>query len=116
EAEAVRIDAGSYNTLLGRSYSEIAGESRSEHKSQGMGAPERRGTNPQMFSVIAGAPATTDLFEGVNTTWTRYPGGETVGNLLQQATDTFDPANPAKSLPLLMQAYDGMQQLALRPD
>jgi len=116
ESEALRIDVGSYNALLGRSYSEIAGESRSQHKSQGMGAPERRGTNPQLLNVIAGAPATSDLFEGVNTTWTRYPGGERVGNLLQQAADTFDPRNPAKSLPLLMQAYDALQQLASQPE
>ena len=116
ESEAIKIDVGAYNTLLGRSYSEIAGESRSQHKSQGMGAPERRGTLPQLFSVIAGDPAKTDLFDGVNTTWSRYPGGETVGNVLQQASDTFDVRNPSKSLPLLMQAYDAMQQLALKPE
>src|SRR3954471_21936463 len=81
-----------------------------------MGAPERRGTNAQLFSVIGGAPATTDMFEGVNTTWSRYAGGEVVGGLLQQAADAFDPRNPAKSLPVLMQAYDAMQKLATQPE
>src|SRR6266852_450666 len=35
EAGALRVDVGEYNELLGRSYTEIAGESRSQHKSQG---------------------------------------------------------------------------------
>ena len=116
ESEAITIDVGAYNTLLGRSYSEIAGESRSEHKSQGMGAPERRGTNPQLLNVIAGEKAAKDLFEDVNTSWSRYPGGEAVGNLLQQASDTFDPANPSKSLPLLLQAYDALERLSVQKE
>ena len=33
----LRVDTGEYNPLLGKSYSEIAGESRSQHKSQGFG-------------------------------------------------------------------------------
>ncbi|MGZ4779576.1 MAG: PIG-L family deacetylase, partial [Thermoanaerobaculia bacterium] len=116
EEGSLHADAGEYNELLGRSYTEIAGESRSQHKSQGMGAPERRGTLPQLFTLVAGAPATTDLFEGVNTSWSRYPGGEIVGNLLQQAADTFDPRDRAKSLPILLQAYDQLDRLALKPE
>jgi len=40
---AIEIDTGEYNPVLGRSYSEIAGVSRSMHKSQGFGAAQRRG-------------------------------------------------------------------------
>ena len=39
----VKIDLGAYSPLLGRSFTEIAGAARSMHKSQGFGAPERRG-------------------------------------------------------------------------
>src|SRR5713226_2756548 len=39
----VEVDTGDFDAVLGKSYTEIAGISRSQHRSQGMGAPERRG-------------------------------------------------------------------------
>ena len=36
------VDVGAYDPVLGRSYAEIAGESRSQHKSQGFGVLSRR--------------------------------------------------------------------------
>jgi LmbE family N-acetylglucosaminyl deacetylase len=110
-ARSLRVDLGAYNPLLGRSYTEIAAESRSQHKSQGFGSAERRGTTINYFNQLTGDPATTDLFEGINTTWSRYAGGEAVGTILQQASDNFDPKDPSKSIPLLMQAYDAMTKL-----
>ena len=44
QAEAVKVDVGEFDPLLGASYSEIAAISRSMHKSQGFGAAGRRGT------------------------------------------------------------------------
>jgi LmbE family N-acetylglucosaminyl deacetylase len=49
-APALRINTGEYNPLLGKSYSEIAGESRSQHKSQGFGSGGRRGTQYDISS------------------------------------------------------------------
>ncbi|HEY3258543.1 MAG TPA: PIG-L family deacetylase [Gemmatimonadaceae bacterium] len=40
---ALKINVGEYNPLLGKSYSEIAAESRSQHKSQGFGTLQRKG-------------------------------------------------------------------------
>ena len=110
-AKSLRVDLGAYNPLLGRSYTEIAAESRSQHKSQGFGSAERRGTFINYFNQLAGDPATTDLFEGIDTSWSRLPGGEAVGKILQQASDTFDPEDPSKSIPLLLQAHDAMVKL-----
>jgi LmbE family N-acetylglucosaminyl deacetylase len=110
-AKSQRVDLGTYNTILGRAYTEIAAESRSMHKSQGFGAAERRGTQLNYFDLLGGAPAEKDLFDGVDTSWSRYPAGETIGAVLQQAADTFDPNNPAKTLPLLLQAHDLMDRL-----
>jgi LmbE family N-acetylglucosaminyl deacetylase len=110
-AKSLRVDLGTYNTILGRAYTEVAAESRSMHKSQGFGAAERRGTLINYFDVLAGAPAEKDLFDGIDTSWSRYPGGEAVGKVLQQAADTFDPNNPSKTLPLLLQAHDLMDRL-----
>src|SRR5690606_25062950 len=42
-AAPLMLAAGAYDPVLGRSPAEIAGESRSEHRSQGFGALQRRG-------------------------------------------------------------------------
>jgi LmbE family N-acetylglucosaminyl deacetylase len=111
-AKSLRVDLGDYNPVLGRAYTEIAAESRSMHKSQGFGAAERRGTLINYFDLIAGTPAEKDLFDGIDTSWSRYAGGDAIGKVLQQAADTFDPGHPAKTLPLLLQAHDLMDRLA----
>lgn len=110
-AKSLRLDVGTFNPLLGRAYTEIAAESRSQHKSQGFGAAERRGSFLNYFDQLAGDPAATDIFEGIDTSWSRYPGGDAAGKLLQQAYDTFDPKNPSKTIPLLLQAYDLIERL-----
>jgi LmbE family N-acetylglucosaminyl deacetylase len=107
----IRVDLGAFNPLLGRAYTEIAADSRSMHKSQGFGAAERRGSVVNYFKLIAGDPAKDDLFEGIDTTWGRYPGGEAVGKLLQQAYDTFDPKHPEKTIPTLLNALEGLDRI-----
>ena len=115
-AKSLRIDLGTYSPLLGRAYTEIAAESRSEHKSQGFGSAERRGSIINYFDHRGGDPAQKDLYEGVDTRWSRYPGGEKVGDLLQRAADTFNMKNPSASLPLLLQAHAALEQLRANPD
>lgn len=39
----IRINVGEYNPVFGKSYAEIASESRSQHKSQGFGTIQRKG-------------------------------------------------------------------------
>jgi LmbE family N-acetylglucosaminyl deacetylase len=41
----IRINVGEYNPTLGRSYGEIADESRSQHRSQGFGTLQRKGVS-----------------------------------------------------------------------
>ncbi len=115
-AKSLRVDLGTYNSLLGRAYTEIAAESRSQHKSQGFGSAERRGTILNYYDHRAGDPAAKDLFEGIDTSWSRYPGGETVGSILQRAADTFDPKNPQATVPFLIQALNAIDQLKASPE
>jgi LmbE family N-acetylglucosaminyl deacetylase len=115
-ANSLRIDLGTYNPLLGRAYTEIAAESRSQHKSQGFGSAERRGSLLNYYDLRNGAPATKDLFEGVDTSWSRYTGGDAVGAILKQAADSFNPDKPSASLPLLMQALDALTRLGATPE
>lgn len=104
-AKSLRIDLGAYNRQLGRAYTEIAAESRSQHKSQGFGSAERRGTLLNYFDQRGGDPAAADLFEGIDTSWRRYPRGAELDAILKEAADKFDPDNPQASLPLLLRAY-----------
>lgn len=100
----VMIDTGVWNPLLGKSYTEIASISRGMHHSQGTGALERRGTSKNFFVTIGGEPAREDPFDGVDTTWTRVPGGTAVGRILSDAGRSFIPEHPEKTIPLLLEA------------
>src|SRR5579871_203315 len=68
EAELVKqpnkimVDPGEYDPVLGHSYAEIAGMSRSMHRSQGMGAAERPGSVKNYLVMVAGEPPTKEIF------------------------------------------------------
>src|SRR5579883_498650 len=101
---AIHNDTGEFNPILGYSYEQIAGMSRSMHRSQGMGNLGREGAVDSEFTVIGGDAASKDLFDGIETSWNRLPGGPEVGALLAEALRGFEPAHPEKVLPQLMQA------------
>jgi len=100
----VEVDTGEFNPVLGKSYTEIAGMSRSMHRSQGMGAPERRGVSRNYLVTIAGPGAEHDIFDGIDTSWRRLPGGEAVGEVLAAALQAFEPEHPENTVPLLLKA------------
>lgn len=73
-----RMNVGEYDPLLGRSYYEISAESRSQHKSQGFGVLQRKGTifgfvKREASRVNEATPANSEksIFDGVDTTWAR---------------------------------------------
>jgi len=111
QAEAVSVDIGEFNPLLGSSYSEIAAVSRSMHKSQGFGAAGRRGTRYEYFKLVEGSLDGNDLMSGIDTTWARVPGGTGLGSKLAEITEHFNPGDPAASLPQLLEAYSEMKGL-----
>lgn len=108
----IEFDTGEYNPVLGKSYAEIAGLSRDEHRSQAMGSPERRGSSKNTLVTIAGDPARKDLLDGIDSTWARVPGGAKVGQLLERAAREFIPAHPEKTVPLLLEARPSIAALA----
>lgn len=97
--DTVVIDAGEFDPVLGRSYAEIAGISRSMHKSQGFGSAERRGSQKHYFVAVDGTPAAKDLFDGIQTAETARAEA-----LLAKAQQEFNPAQPQQLIPLLLQA------------
>ena len=103
-AAKVEVDTGAYDPVLGHSYSEIAGMSRSLHKSQGMGAAERRGSAKNFLINVEGDPAKKDMFDGIDLTWDRIPGGASVGEFLSQAEREYQPEHPEHLVPMLEKA------------
>lgn len=98
----VALNVGTYNTLLGKSYSEIAAESRTQHKSQGFGSPGRRGDALEFLEFTKGDKVEKNIFDGVNTTWSRIKGGEPITAQVEQAVKEFRDEDPAASVPQLL--------------
>src|ERR1700676_4622199 len=92
--EKLELDLGAYSPELGYSYNEIAGMSRSQHRSQGMGTAERKGAVINYFVTDRGDKARKDIFESINSGWSRLEGGAEVPALLNQAAAAFVPAHP----------------------
>ena len=109
--DRITTELGDYDPVLGKSYAEIAGESRSMHRSQSMGTSQRKGSVTASFDPISGEKADGDLFEGIDTSWARVSGAETVGRLLAQAREQYRAATPLAILPTLLEAYKELSTL-----
>jgi len=96
--DQLKIDVGGYNALLGKSYGEIAAESRSNHRSQGFGSSRQRGSAIEFFSYVAGEKASKDIFEGVDFTLNRNPGNGEIQKLVSEINAEYDVADPSKSV------------------
>jgi LmbE family N-acetylglucosaminyl deacetylase len=107
----LKVETGEYSPLLGESFAELAARSRSMHRSQGFGSGGERGEVFDYFEHLDGEEARSDLFEGIDTTWGRVPGGTAAGALLDRAYREFDPENPPGVVPLLLEARGRIREL-----
>ena len=95
----IKLDVGGYNPLLGKSYGEIAAESRSMHKSQGFGSAKQRGEYFEYFKPIKGdTTGLKDIFEGIDFSWKRYKGGKKMGDAINDIIKKYNPASPQISV------------------
>ena len=108
KSNLIWFDTGVYFPSKGMSNSEIASLSRSMHKSQGFGSTGTRGSDKEYIELIKGdqLPEGSNVFEGINTFWTRIKGGKEIGDILMKAEKDFDFRDPSKSVPLLIEAYN----------
>lgn len=116
----LRFDVGEFSPILGKSYAEIAAESRSQHKSQAFGSLPRRGVRwgavrleHTRVSAAANGNGSGErtLFDGIDTTWSRFrslmPRAEqaalldTLGTQLQIVRSSLDLFAPGRSLAAL---------------
>ncbi len=96
------VDVGGYDPLLGLSYTEIAGRSRSMHKSQGFGAAETRGEMIEYLKLVKGdKPKTSDIFEGIDMTWGRVSPSSSIAREVDALLARYSALEPDKSDSLL---------------
>lgn len=95
------LEVGQYDPRFGLGYGEIAGLSRSLHKSQGAGTPSTPGVQSEYFDVIAGSAPYRTLFDGIDTTWSRV-GEPKIGDMIDSIITSFDIYAPEKSLDRLL--------------
>jgi LmbE family N-acetylglucosaminyl deacetylase len=107
----VVVDSGEWSPLLGESFAELAARARSLHRSQGFGSEGSRGAVLEYMQHVDGDRAVEDLFEGIDTTWGRIPGGAAVGAILDRAYRDFEPEDPGGSVPVLLEARAAIRAL-----
>ncbi len=107
----LKIDVGIFNPLLGKSYGEIAADSRSMHKSQGFGSAKLRGELIEYFKLLKGDSAKKDLFEGIDQTWNRFATTAKFQKLIEDCSKKFNPQSPEKIVVDLVSIYKQLQLL-----
>ncbi len=107
----IAIDVGAYNRLMGKSYTEIAAQSRSMHKSQGFGSSGTRGTQMEYLEHIKGEKLPSDFFDNPVKPWSSLEGGKVLSSLFKQALDEFDPEQPSAVTPTLLEAKRALENL-----
>lgn len=106
----IKLPLADYSPLLGKSYSEIAAEARSKHRSQGFGSAPTRNERFDFAINIKGEPAKEDLFDGIDLTWRRIQGGEPIGKALDDILSQFDFKSPSKSVKNLIEVYKAIEK------
>ncbi|WP_288435618.1 PIG-L family deacetylase [uncultured Chryseobacterium sp.] len=97
----LKVTVGQYDAQLGMGYGELAGLSRSLHKSQGAGTQSVAGIRTEYFSHVTGEPAKATLFDGISKTWTSQ-GKADIDQSLDTIISAFNFNNPDQSLPALL--------------
>lgn len=97
-----KLPVGQYSPLLGMGYGELAGISRSIHKSQGAGTPSTPGVQTEYFKYVDGEPVQASLFDGIDITWGRVDRPE-IGDAIAKILKQYDFKHPENSLTALLQ-------------
>ncbi len=104
DEKIITVDVGGYHALLGQSFTEIAAESRSMHKSQGFGSSRDRGERLEYLEYMQGDMVTNgDLFQGIPRKWSDLKHGEQIQEMWSAICTGFDLLAPERSIPALVE-------------
>lgn len=96
-----KLPINQYDPLLGESYSENAGRSRSMHKSQGAGTPQTIGIYNEYFELLEGSEIKTSLYDNIDTSWNRI-GRKDIQSSIENIIANYNFAHPEKSIDALI--------------
>lgn len=114
----LKATVGQYDAQLGMGYGELAGLSRSLHKSQGAGTQSVAGVRSDYFTHVLGDPARRTLFDGLSVNWSDKGIGD-IDELIDIILLSFNYNQPDKSLHgllMLRKKIAELQDVALRKD
>ncbi|WP_343486540.1 PIG-L family deacetylase [Allomuricauda sp. d1] len=113
KSNLLQLDVGVFYPELGVSNNEIASLASSQHLCQGFGRISTRGSQDEYVELIKGSlpEDKTNLFEGIDTSWSRIEGGAAIGEILYNVENNFDFKNPATHLPELVKAYNLLESV-----
>jgi LmbE family N-acetylglucosaminyl deacetylase len=106
---------GDYNALLGTSYSQIAADSRTMHKSQGFGATAGVGNAADHIQFLKGDPFTKSAFDGVKDRWESIPNGKSISADLEKLIGSFNFKNPSANAEALLAIRKKMSSIVNAP-
>jgi LmbE family N-acetylglucosaminyl deacetylase len=106
-----KMEVNDFLPMQGKSVGELAGESRSQHKSQGFGVSRQFGSALEYFATIQGEAPKNDLMDGVNPSWARVPGAAGVDAMIDNIIAGYNAADPSASLPSLKNLLNKLQSI-----
>ncbi len=113
KSRMIELDIGVYYPTLGLSNNEIASLASSQHLCQGFGRLSIRGSQEEYIELIKGElpGEKNDIFDGIDTSWSRIEGGEAIGEILYPMETAFNFTNPETHLPDLLKAHQILSDL-----
>lgn len=118
EAATLAIATGTLDPLLGRSYHQVAMQSRSQHRSQDFGSvipPGPRSTYLALIATRVEATESDPMFTGIDTTLASLAGptGDPTSyrNSIEAAREALSAGDPIQSFPHLSRALGQLQSL-----
>ena len=124
----LKINTGKYDSLLGRSYFEIAMEGRSQHKTQEQGVLELKGEQFSGLNLIESkvpkVEKETSVFDGIDVSIASIPETcelsakllrkedfSAIQNSAAKAFDDFDALNAGKTIPVLPEGLKNVRKI-----
>ncbi len=108
----IAVDIGGFNRELGKSYGEIAAESRNNHKSQGFGTAADAGPKMEYFTRRFGTELGSSPFDRSRFDLKNVPGTERLQAAIKRAIESFEAKSaPAETVTALLEARTLMKEL-----
>ncbi len=105
------FEVGGYNPLLGKTYHQIAADSRTMHKSQGFGSTAGIGASSDYIELVDGEAYNESPFDGVTDRWESIAGGKAIKTQIDQLLNQFNFISPEKNTESLLNLRRSLLEL-----